>query len=134
MCRKEWVVHGYSDTLCSIWKEPDPDDAMTEATRTLEKWLFYYDRFNNHEMSARLDQELFEATEEKMVEVQKNSNLSWIEVSSLPPIIIAPTDNLNPLIYARSTVKIYAKCCRYSDKLSGYAEVELRHGILSCSR
>jgi len=52
---------------------------MTEATRTLEKWLFYYDRYNNHEMSAKLDQELLASTEEKMVEVQKSSNLSWIE-------------------------------------------------------
>jgi ariadne-1 len=49
---------------------------MTEVTRTLEKWLFYYDRYNNHEMSAKLDQELLASTEEKMVEVQKSSNLS----------------------------------------------------------
>ena len=55
---------------------------MTAATKNLEKWLFYFDRFNNHELSAKLDQELCEATEEKMVEVQEASDLSWIEVST----------------------------------------------------
>ena len=53
---------------------------MTAATKNLEKWLFYFDRFNNHELSSKLDQALCEATEEKMVEVQEASDLSWIEV------------------------------------------------------
>lgn len=79
MCRQNWDVHGYSDTACSIWKEPERDEVMTAATKNLEKWLFYFDRFNNHELSAKLDQALCEATEEKMVEVQEASDLSWIE-------------------------------------------------------
>jgi len=58
---------------------------MTVATKNLEKWLFYFDRFNNHEISAKLDQALCEATEEKMVEVQKASDLSWIEVGPRAP-------------------------------------------------
>lgn len=62
-------------------KEPERDELMTVATKNLEKWLFYFDRFNNHEVSAKLDQALCEATEEKMIEVQKASDLSWIEVS-----------------------------------------------------
>ena len=54
---------------------------MTAATENLSKWLFYFDRFNNHEISSKLDQALCEATEEKMIEVQEASDLSWIEVS-----------------------------------------------------
>jgi hypothetical protein len=61
-------------------KEPERNETMTAATKNLEKWLFYFDRFNNHELSAKLDQALCEATEEKMVEVQEASDLSWIEV------------------------------------------------------
>lgn len=56
---------------------------MTEAQQNLQKWLFYFDRFNNHEVSAKLDQELCERTDEKMVEVQETSQLSWIEVRKL---------------------------------------------------
>jgi hypothetical protein len=66
-------------------QEPDRDESMTMATKNLEKWLFYFDRFNNHELSAKLDQALCEATEEKMVEVQEASDLSWIEVGSNTP-------------------------------------------------
>jgi len=79
MCRQNWDVHGYADNMCSIWKEPERDESMTAATKNLEKWLFYFDRFNNHEVSAKLDQALCEATEERMVEVQEASDLSWIE-------------------------------------------------------
>ncbi|KAI0933542.1 hypothetical protein AcV5_005664 [Taiwanofungus camphoratus] len=79
LCMKNWDAHGYNDRVCSVWKEPEPDDAKAEAQQNLEKWLFYFDRFNNHELSARLDQELGERTEEKMVEVQETSGLSWIE-------------------------------------------------------
>ncbi|OSX64891.1 hypothetical protein POSPLADRAFT_1044325 [Postia placenta MAD-698-R-SB12] len=79
LCRKNWDIHGYNNEICNTWKEPEPDEIKTEAKQNLEKWLFYFDRFNNHELSARLDQELCERTEEKMVNVQENSNLSWIE-------------------------------------------------------
>ena len=77
---QNWDVHGYNNAVCNTWKEPEKDDAMTAAGQNLEKWLFYFDRFNNHELSSRLDQELVERAEEKVTEVQKSSNLSWIEV------------------------------------------------------
>ncbi|OBZ75510.1 E3 ubiquitin-protein ligase dbl4 [Grifola frondosa] len=53
LCMKNWDVHGYNDKVCNAWKEPEPDDAKTEAKQNLDKWLFYFDRFNNHEISAR---------------------------------------------------------------------------------
>lgn len=80
LCLRNWDNHGYNDATCNAWKPLDPDGDMTEAQRNLEKWLFYFDRYNNHELSAKLDQELCERTEEKMVEVQETSQLSWIEV------------------------------------------------------
>jgi ariadne-1 len=66
--------------VCNAWKEREPDAETTEAKENLDKWLFYFDRFNNHELSAKLDQELCERTDEKMLEVQETSQLSWIEV------------------------------------------------------
>ncbi|KAH9935819.1 hypothetical protein B0H21DRAFT_699161 [Amylocystis lapponica] len=79
LCMRNWDVHGYNNDVCNTWKEPEPDEAKTEAKQTLDKWLFYFDRFNNHELSARLDQQLCERTEDKMVEVQETSQMSWIE-------------------------------------------------------
>ena len=77
---RDWDVHGYNNDVCNAWKEPEPDDAKTAAKQNLDKWLFYFDRFNNHEISARLDEELCTRTEEKMVEWQETSKMSWIEV------------------------------------------------------
>ena len=77
---KNWDVHGYNNEACNAWKEPEPDATKTAARQNLEKWLFYFDRFNNHEISARLDEELCSRTEEKMVEWQETSKMSWIEV------------------------------------------------------
>lgn len=43
----------------------------------------YYNRYANHEQSARLDKEMYTKTEKKMEEMQQNSELSWIEVQFL---------------------------------------------------
>ena len=85
MCQQNWNVHGYNAT-CNAFKEKTitasldaQTQTQTQAQANLEKWLFYYDRYTNHELSAKLDQELYAQTEEKMVEVQNSSGLSWIQ-------------------------------------------------------
>lgn len=86
LCMKKWETHGYNSAICNAWQEPEPDDSMNEAKTNLERWLFYFDRFNNHELSAKLDQDLVERTQEKMIEVQETSQLSWIEVCLYSPL------------------------------------------------
>lgn len=76
---KDWSVHGYNDSICNAFIEPPRTSTMDEAKANLERWLFYYDRFNNHELSTRLEAALVKRTEEKMTEIQQASNLSWIE-------------------------------------------------------
>jgi len=79
VCLKDWSVHGYNKTVCNSYVEPDKTDDMNEATKKLQRWLFYFDRFTNHELSAKLDQELCNTTEEKMLAMTKTSQMSWIE-------------------------------------------------------
>ncbi|KAJ2997837.1 hypothetical protein HDV02_005107 [Globomyces sp. JEL0801] len=43
----------------------------------------YYNRYANHEQSAKLDKELYERTEKKMEEMQQSSEFSWIQVQFL---------------------------------------------------
>jgi ariadne-1 len=43
----------------------------------------YYNRYANHEQSAKLDRELFTRTEKKMGQLQITSDMSWIEVQFL---------------------------------------------------
>jgi hypothetical protein len=40
----------------------------------------YYNRFANHEQSAKLEKDVYLRIERKMEEIQTHSNLSWIEV------------------------------------------------------
>lgn len=101
---------------------------MTVATKNLEKWLFYFDRFNNHELSSKLDQALCEATEEKMVEVQKASDLSWIEVGANAPWL--PHDSVT----SHFTVQVHAKCRRCADPMPSDAQMELYDGVLPRAR
>lgn len=101
---------------------------MTAATKNLDKWLFYFDRFNNHEISAKLDQALCEATEEKMVEVQEASDLSWIEVGPSVPRLS------RDLIMNPFPVQIYATCRGCTHAMPSYAQMELYDGVLPRTR
>ena len=94
---RNWDVHGYNNDVCNVWKEPEPDVTKTEAKQNLDKWLFYFDRFNNHEISARLDEELCTRTEEKMVEWQETSKMSWIEVRHLH--LPWPHEGIDTILY-----------------------------------
>lgn len=40
----------------------------------------YYNRYSNHEQSAKLDKETYARIERRMEEMQNQSSLSWIEV------------------------------------------------------
>lgn len=51
---------------------------MSQAS--LRRYLHYYNRWTNHERSAKLSVELYAKTEKKMEEIQITSNLAWIEV------------------------------------------------------
>lgn len=43
----------------------------------------YYNRYANHEQSAKLDKDLYVKTEKKMTLLQSQSGMSWIEVQYL---------------------------------------------------
>ena len=77
---KNWEVHGYNKSVCNAFVEPPKTENMNTAAVNLERWLFYFDRFNNHEISAALDEEFCKRIATKIKEIQTTSNLSWIEV------------------------------------------------------
>ena len=89
MCKQDWSVHGYNNSVCNAFVEPPKSEQMNEASVNLERWLFYYDHFSNHELSAALDQELVDAMEDKILAIQESSNLSWIEVSAFVRVLLA---------------------------------------------
>ena len=97
-----WSEHGTSWYSCNRYDEKasvDARDAQSRSRASLERYLHvsvppsvpryarahprrrqYYNRWANHEQSAKLSMELYAKTEKKMEEMQITSELTWIEV------------------------------------------------------
>lgn len=86
MCMGLWSEHGTSWYNCNRFEEKsgsDARDAQTKSRTSLERYLHYYNRYANHEQSARLDKDIALKTEKKMTSLQSASGMSWIEVQYL---------------------------------------------------
>ncbi len=86
MCMGLWSEHGTSWYSCNRFEEKsgiEARDAQAKSRVSLERYLHYYNRYANHEQSARLDKDIYQKTEVKMVQLQTASGMSWIEVQYL---------------------------------------------------
>ncbi|CDO75272.1 hypothetical protein BN946_scf184497.g3 [Trametes cinnabarina] len=83
VCMGPWSEHGTSWYSCNRYDEKasiEARDAQTRSRASLERYLHYYNRWANHEQSAKLSMELHAKTEKKMEEMQITSALTWIQV------------------------------------------------------
>ncbi|KAI5454771.1 hypothetical protein NCC49_003655 [Naganishia albida] len=83
VCMADWTTHGTAWYNCNRFDDKEgvqARDAQAKSRQSLERYLHYFNRWANHEQSAKLDKELYMKTEKKMQEMQATSNLSWIEV------------------------------------------------------
>ncbi|KAI9820830.1 MAG: hypothetical protein M1826_000855 [Phylliscum demangeonii] len=86
ICMGLWSEHGTSWYSCNRFDSKSGEegrDAQTKSRVSLERYLHYYNRFANHEQSAKLDRDLYLKTEKKMTQLQTASGMSWIEVQFL---------------------------------------------------
>lgn len=86
MCMGLWSEHGTAWYNCNRFEEKsglDGRDAQAKSRQSLERYLHYYNRYANHEQSAKLDKDLCLKTEKKMINLQSASGMSWIEVQFL---------------------------------------------------
>ncbi|KAH8832357.1 RING-5 domain-containing protein [Flagelloscypha sp. PMI_526] len=82
ICLGLWSEHTNSYN-CNRYDEKsgtEARDAQSKSRASLERYLHYYNRWANHEQSAKLAADLFAKTERKMQEMQETSSLTWIEV------------------------------------------------------
>jgi len=108
ICSGPWSDHGTQWYTCNRFDEKagvDARDSQAKSRQALERYLHYYNRYANHEQSAKLDKELYEKTEKKMELVQQASDLSWIEVQFLKKAV-------ETLTLARMTLK-WTYCFAY---------------------
>ncbi|GAA5968975.1 hypothetical protein JCM11641_000796 [Rhodosporidiobolus odoratus] len=85
VCMGPWSEHGTAWYNCSRYEEKGDThkDAQSRSRAQLERYLFYYNRYANHEQSIKLEKDIMARTEKKMEELQEASSLSWIEVQFL---------------------------------------------------
>jgi len=86
VCMGPWSEHGTSWYNCNRFEEKagvDARDHQAKSRASLERYLHYYNRYANHEQSAKLDKDLYVKTEKKMTLLQSQSGMSWIEVQYL---------------------------------------------------
>ncbi|EDQ88427.1 uncharacterized protein MONBRDRAFT_32739 [Monosiga brevicollis MX1] len=84
-CMGDWAPHGSSWYQCNRFDEQDAKDARARALdsrASLDRYLFYFHRFANHDHSSKLEHKLWQLVEHKQREMQK-ANFTWIEVQFL---------------------------------------------------
>lgn len=75
ICRTDWKTHK-DNYKCNQWKQ---QAQSADASRlSVQRYLFYCERYLNHERSLELEKKFNELAQIKMEEMQK-LNMSWIE-------------------------------------------------------
>jgi len=79
MCMGVWSEHGTSWYNCNRFEEKsgsEARDAQAKSRQSLERYLHYYNRYANHEQSAKLDRDIYIKTEKKMQQLQNTTGTS----------------------------------------------------------
>jgi hypothetical protein len=81
-----WSEHGTSWYNCNRFEEKsgsDARDAQAKSRQSLERYLHYYNRYANHEQSAKLDKDIYLKTEKKMQQLQNTTGM-YLSVQMFP--------------------------------------------------
>ena len=106
-CLAPWAEHGQSTGgyyKCNKFKAATTEETagMTDAGRAkaeLDKYLFYYQRYSNHEQASKFAAKHRETTSKRMEELQATSHSSnWSDVTFLEDATLA-------LLECRRTLK-----------------------------
>lgn len=81
ICRTDWNTHS-DNYKCNKFEESKiaRKDSSNSAREMLERYLFYYNRYANHEQAIKLETTLLNAINDKMEKLQETSEMSWIDV------------------------------------------------------
>lgn len=86
ICLGSWSEHGNEYYKCNRFDESKAaSDAKLSSSKgaarqALERYLFYYTRYANHEQSLKMESSLLNQNELKMEALQKKTELTWIDL------------------------------------------------------
>ncbi|XP_041348541.1 potential E3 ubiquitin-protein ligase ariadne-2-like [Gigantopelta aegis] len=82
MCLGDWKAHGSEYYECSRYKE-NPNIAnesvLVQAREALKKYLFYYERWENHAKSLKLEEQTLLKIKSRIQEKVMNNEGTWID-------------------------------------------------------
>ena len=82
MCLGDWASHGSSYYDCSKYKENpnlNSEKSKSDARTSLEKYLHYFQRWENHAQSLKLEDETRQKIENRINEKVMQSVGTWID-------------------------------------------------------
>lgn len=107
-----WYILYVDRYNCNRYDEEEAKaarDAQERSRASLQRYLFYCNRYMNHMQSLKFEHKLYASVKEKMEEMQQH-NMSWIEV-----------DNLVKLqAYIHFTVYVCYDYCAFFSEVSNF--------------
>ncbi|XP_019633325.1 PREDICTED: E3 ubiquitin-protein ligase ARIH2-like isoform X1 [Branchiostoma belcheri] len=82
MCLGDWKTHGSEYYECSRYKENPNianESAQAQAREALKKYLFYFERWENHQKSLKLEEQTFQRIQQRIKEKVMNNMGTWID-------------------------------------------------------
>ncbi|ODQ67975.1 IBR domain-containing protein [Nadsonia fulvescens var. elongata DSM 6958] len=101
ICMGDWIKHGQAYYNCSRYDDKDSKEsreAISDSRHSLERYLHYFNRYANHEQSARLDKKTYIMVVKKSKVLQESIGMSWIQAQFL-------SQSFKILHQARKTLK-----------------------------
>ncbi|KAK2163122.1 hypothetical protein LSH36_85g05039 [Paralvinella palmiformis] len=82
MCLGDWKTHGSEYYECSRYKENPNianESAHAQAREALKKYLFYFERWENHAKSLQLEEQTLDNIKKRIEEKVMNNSGTWID-------------------------------------------------------
>ncbi|CAH8518887.1 unnamed protein product [Dicrocoelium dendriticum] len=126
VCLEDWSTHSGHYYTCSRYTEvsdPAKDQARQQARECLRRYVFYYDRWTNHERSLQLEQEHRVAVTKRIHEKVLNKEGTWIDWQYL----LTAADTLRDCRY---TLKYTYPMAFFSEHLKNRELFEYQQALL----
>lgn len=91
ICLKNWDLH-INNNKCNFYT-PDNDEGKSEGIdimrQNLDKYIYYFQRFQTHQISAKQDFKLSDSISSLIKKLQRTQGISWIDCQFLKSCIVS---------------------------------------------
>ncbi|XP_054168715.1 E3 ubiquitin-protein ligase ARIH1-like [Oppia nitens] len=102
VCLQSWATHGTSYYNCNQFNDSKArtvKENQSDQRKSLERFMFYWQRFMNHKQSLKFESELMATVRTRMTQMQHNFNNAWVEVQFMEKAVHALCNCRQTLMY-----------------------------------